>query len=66
MSTLILASSSPYRKMLLQRLDIEFSCYSPNIDESPHAFESPAILAERLAAEKALAGAEKLDRKSVV
>lgn len=59
MSTIILASSSPYRKMLLQRLDIEFSCYSPNIDESPHALESPAALVERLAAEKALAGAEK-------
>ena len=53
MSNLILASSSPYRKLLLQRLDIEFDCQSPNIDESPHPSEPPAALAKRLALEKA-------------
>lgn len=53
MSNLILASSSPYRKLLLQRLDIEFDCQSSNIDESPHPNEPPAALAKRLALEKA-------------
>ncbi|MDG1165130.1 MAG: Maf family protein [Porticoccaceae bacterium] len=53
MSNLILASGSPYRKMLLQRLGIEFSCYSPDIDESHNPDEAPRKMAERLAREKA-------------
>jgi septum formation protein len=59
MSKLILASSSPYRKMLLQRLDISFSCYSPNIDESPYPDELPKALAQRLALQKAQVAADK-------
>ena len=50
---LILASSSKYRKMLLQRFGIPFECHSPNIDESRKQNESPVELAERLADEKA-------------
>lgn len=30
----VLASSSKYRRQLLQRLNIKFSCHSPDIDES--------------------------------
>jgi len=55
MHPLILASSSPYKKMLLERLNIAFSCYSPDIDEAPKVLESPLALAERLSQEKALA-----------
>lgn len=51
--TLILASSSPYRKELLQRLGIPFEVRSPSIDESAWPGESPAELALRLAREKA-------------
>ena len=53
MSNLILASSSSYRKSLLQRLNIEFSCSSPDVDESALAGEPATALAERLALVKA-------------
>lgn len=50
---LILGSSSPYRKALLERLNLTFECFSPNIDESPLADETPLALVERLARLKA-------------
>ena len=50
---LILASSSKYRKMLLQRFAIPFDCYSPEIDETAHNNESPYDLVARLAMQKA-------------
>lgn len=53
MSHLILASSSPYRSQLLQKLKIEFESISPNIDESRHDNESPRTYVQRLAIEKA-------------
>jgi len=52
---LILASSSPYRRSLLERLRIPFECASPDIDETPHAGESADELAIRLAEAKARA-----------
>lgn len=52
---LILASSSPYRKMMLARLHLPFLCHSPHIDETPMPNEAPASLAIRLSTEKALA-----------
>jgi septum formation protein len=55
MLPLILASSSPYRRELLQKLTLSFECHSPNIDESAIGGESPEQLVERLALEKALA-----------
>ncbi|WP_026244607.1 Maf family protein [Dasania marina] len=55
MNPLILASSSPYRKQLLQRLGLTFSCISPDIDETPLPQESAAELVARLAKRKALA-----------
>ena len=50
---LILASSSPFRRELLSRLDISFSCCSPDIDESAFPHEKPEETALRLAQEKA-------------
>ena len=50
---IILASTSPYRQRLLQRLQIPFRCLPPKVDESPLANETPAALAERLARAKA-------------
>ncbi len=50
---LILASSSPYRKELLQRLQLPFRCISPEIDESVQAGETPVELVKRLAITKA-------------
>lgn len=55
MRPLLLASSSPYRRELLQRLGLPFEHRSPAIDESPHANEPPEALAKRLASEKARA-----------
>lgn len=55
MPRLILASSSIYRKELLERLRIPFITESPHIDESPLPEESPLHIAQRLAQEKALA-----------
>lgn len=52
---LILASSSPYRAELLERLRIPFSILHPEIDESRQENESFTDLAERLAVSKALA-----------
>ena len=51
--TLILASSSPYRRELLSRLKIPFVSISPDIDESPIPGETPRALALRLAQTKA-------------
>lgn len=55
MRPLVLASSSPYRRELLQRLQLPFTCCSPNIDERPLADEAPEVLVQRLAVAKARA-----------
>jgi septum formation protein len=53
--SLILASTSRYRRELLARLQLEFRAEAPGIDESPAHGERPVELASRLAREKALA-----------
>ena len=63
---LILASSSKYRKILLQRLGIPFKSLSPDIDESVQAGETPKVLVERLATQKALAIARQNPRVIVI
>ncbi|MBB3222556.1 Maf-like protein [Pseudoduganella umbonata] len=50
---LVLASSSAYRRELLQRLRLPFTVDVPAIDETPLAGESPSATALRLAREKA-------------
>jgi len=52
---LILGSSSPFRKLLLERLLLPFETANPDIDETPLAGETPIALVERLAIEKARA-----------
>ena len=52
---LILASTSVYRRELLQRLGIPFGVQAPKIDETPLAEEDTLSLALRLAQAKALA-----------
>lgn len=52
---LILASTSRYRRELLERLRLPFDVLAPEVDESPQPGESPAALAGRLAAAKAAA-----------
>ncbi len=52
---LVLASSSTYRKALLEKLHLNFICAHPDINETAAANEPPEQLALRLAKEKALA-----------
>jgi septum formation protein len=49
---LVLGSSSIYRRELLQRLQIPFEVFNPEIDETPLADEIPEATALRLAAAK--------------
>jgi len=52
---LILASSSPFRRELLQRLRLPFRVVASEVDERPLAAESPDVMVERLAIAKAQA-----------
>lgn len=52
--TLILASSSEFRRELLQKLQIPFRSISPHVDETPFDGEKPHETALRLAKEKAI------------
>jgi septum formation protein len=52
-TTLILASTSPYRRLLLARLGLPFAVESPGIEETRAAHEEPPARALRLAAAKA-------------
>ena len=56
---LILASSSPFRKQLLQRLRLDFDCIAPDVDETLLADETAPQYVRRLARSKALAVAER-------
>jgi len=53
MRNLILASSSPFRRQILDKLQLEYACLSPDIDESTNGNETPAQLVTRLAVAKA-------------
>jgi len=56
---LILASTSPYRRELLERLRLPFVVIAPEVDEAAAADETPAALAQRLAFAKAMAVARR-------
>ena len=53
--SLILASTSPYRRELLARTRISFECLAPGVDETRLVGESGLSLVARLACEKARA-----------
>ncbi len=57
--TLILGSTSAYRRELLQRLRLPFEVVAPDVDETPQAGERPPELARRLALAKARAVAQR-------
>ena len=63
---LILASTSPYRRRLLERLRLPVTCIDPEIEESLQDGESPSTRACRLATEKALSAAETLQDEAIV
>lgn len=62
---LVLASTSPFRQQLLQKLMLPFTCVNPDIDETPIKDETALALVKRLAEQKALAGANLIDETSV-
>ncbi|MDC9581560.1 Maf family protein [Xenorhabdus sp. PR6a] len=55
MLPIVLSSTSEYRRLLLKKLGLPFTCVSPNIDESPLENESPKQLVMRLSQAKASA-----------
>ncbi len=63
---LVLASTSPFRKALLEKLRIPFICVAPNIDETPKPAEPPEALARRLAYEKAKQVADDYPGKLII
>ncbi|MCK4674603.1 MAG: septum formation inhibitor Maf, partial [Gammaproteobacteria bacterium] len=50
---IVLGSTSPFRKALLERLCLDFICDAPNIDETPLDNETVEEMVERLAIAKA-------------
>lgn len=63
---IILASTSPYRRRLLERLQLRFRCIPPEIDEATLPGESSAALAQRLARLKARAVADRYPSAVVI
>lgn len=53
--TLILGSSSPFRKELMGRLHLDFQTFSPDIDETRRSNETAEEMVQRLSLEKAQA-----------
>src|SRR4051812_36808219 len=64
--TLVLGSSSRYRRELLSRLQIPFEVAAPDVDETPRPEETPRELALRLALAKAHAVAARFPQAIVI
>jgi MAF protein len=63
---IILASSSPYRRQLLDRLHLDYECHTPNIDESINNGEQARDYVCRLAQAKAQSIAESYPQAVVI
>lgn len=63
---LILASTSPFRRAILEKLGLPFDVVSPETDETPLKNETAQQLVERLAIAKAKAVAEQHDEGLVI
>ena len=63
---LILASTSPFRQQLLQKLKLPFSTARPEVDETPIAGESVEAMVERLSQLKAQAVAQTTDEPAII
>jgi MAF protein len=64
--TLVLGSTSPFRKAILEKLNISFSTDKPEVDETPLENESAIELVERLAILKANAVAKRWKNSIVI
>lgn len=63
---LVLASTSQYRRQLLERLGLPFTVAGPNVDESPLPGESAIDLVHRLARSKADAIAQRHPKSLII
>ena len=63
---LILASTSPFRKSILDKLGVDFDITSPAVDETAQPNETPQHLVERLSIAKAKAIADKSENVLVI
>lgn len=63
---LVLSSSSPYRRELLQRLGIPFVWGKPDVDEQPLANETIEAMTQRLALAKAKALKQKYPKALII
>lgn len=66
MYQIVLASTSPYRKSLLEKLNQPFSCAAPEVDETPLPGEEAPALVARLAESKARALAARYPRHLII
>ncbi|EKM7809303.1 TPA: septum formation inhibitor Maf [Klebsiella aerogenes] len=66
MSNLLLASTSPWRRMLLEKLSLPFECAAPEVDETPLPGESARQLVVRLAQAKAQALASRFPHHLII
>ena len=64
--TLILASTSRYRRELLDRLRLRYEVHAPGVDETPLSGETPLALSQRLALSKAHAVAARFPEAVVI
>lgn len=63
---LVLASTSPFRKALLEKLGVPFVCFSPEVDETALPAENPTVLVRRLSEAKARAATAKFPDALVI
>ncbi len=63
---LVLASTSPFRKQLLEKLHLQFFTEKPNVDETPFKDETAIELVERLAITKAQAICPSYDNALII
>lgn len=66
MSNLLLASTSPWRRMLLEKLTLPFECAAPEVDETPQPGESARQLVVRLTQAKAQALASRFPQHLII
>jgi len=66
MKMLVLGSTSPFRKTILEKLNLPFLCAKPNINETALANETPLALVERLSIEKAKAVAKEYPNALII
>lgn len=62
----VLASGSPRRSMLLEKLGVTFDVIPPDVDESVLAGEAPEVYVERLSIEKAMSVGSRLNEDAFV